>query len=210
LFYLLTLFSLLLFDKTVYSTFHPELVQVVDRTDHLLMRGNIPRDKEGHFCFEALLGAIKKEGNLTSPFDLTIISLLTLEREDEALFIKEINNHPPSYGRWMWWQVRAHLPKRTTDTTLITHQTFEGRALAFPSLIHFIYDLMHTPNDLQRVIYFHCRHGCNRSSAVAAGYLMRCGLSFEEAWEKGVAAYFIYEPHELENFLRLYQDSIYK
>ncbi|MBP9840910.1 MAG: dual specificity protein phosphatase family protein [Simkaniaceae bacterium] len=213
--------------------FYQELVQVVDQTEHLLLRGNIPRNQQGQFCFPSLLGAIYSF--ISPPFDLMVISLLTFEREDEASLIKEmhafygtgalemgkIESHP-LFGKWVWWQVRAHLShdppfspstplamiqqgEEETDLSLLTEQSFDGRLLSFPKLVDLVFDIMHTPSEKPHVIYFHCRHGRNRSSALAIAYLMRCGLSLEEAWEKENRNYPIYEPQELASFLSLYE-----
>lgn len=142
--------SPLLFDKTAYSTFHSELVRVVDEKEHLLVRGNIPRDASGHFCFEKLLYSLP----VKDTHDLIIISLLTFEREDEAAFIHEME-HSPFPHEWLWWQVRAHLPFPTEDLSLLTEQTFEGRRLNFPALVEYVFEMMHTPKTPPRLIYFH-------------------------------------------------------
>lgn len=203
IFLLAHIFSLTFFDKNTYSTFHPEIVRVVDATDHLLLRGNIPRDPSGNFCIFDLLQSIPA----LPPYDFTIFSLLTFEREDEAAFIEKLQEFEWDHSQhWIWRQVRAHFKDpRPTDTSLLTGQTFEGKFLRFPELVDQVFTLMHTPFSQRRVIYFHCRHGCNRSSALAAAYLMRCGVPFEEAWKREVETYPIYEPHELANFLSLYE-----
>jgi len=132
-------------------------------------------------------------------------------------------------GTWYWWQVRAFydnnpaLPEdvsweelaslfdsltRSSVQTFLVDQTFDGRTLDYVNLINLLGDLLDTDESKSQIIYFHSRHGINRTGAMTCSYLMQYnGEEIETAYEnmrvydsEGVLIP-EYEPQKLKSFL---------
>lgn len=217
--FLCTILGISLCNTSLFSEritpFDPSYVSLVASERNYLFRGSIPQNEEGEFILERLVSTLKnaareKSTTLPEQFTLTIISLLTEERAEETRFMKRFNGKRKR-GRflvqdeytWGWWQVRPHIhsiPKGCMQFK----QAFDGEYLRFPQLIKTIEKLYDSRATLPKVIYVHCRHGRNRTTAAIGGFLMKkYALTLHEVWQKIVVPG-IYDPKELYYFLTSY------
>ena len=192
------------------------MVRLVDQKgDNFLYRGPMPKASDGTFARTALISTF---GQLPKEYQLVLISCLTHERQDETEFLRKLTyqQDPPrkvciDVGDWVYfWQVRAHTVAKSA--LMLENQRFEGHFLDFPGLIELIVELM--GRDEPTVIYLHCRHGLNRTGAVTMAYLMRMhNFSLENAYLRNLTFHpahkptHIYNPHELVEFLKLYENQ---
>ncbi|MCH9613801.1 MAG: hypothetical protein SP1CHLAM54_08100 [Chlamydiia bacterium] len=204
--------------------FDPCEVELVEDGHNLLFRGPIPRDLESNFCLDKLLESFSP---LPETYNLILFSLLTKERQEEVFFMKKLHeffsplshsqenlimkapNYNPLVGIFYWWQVRAHLKSIGGGYQAVTKQVFANIPLEFPKLIETIANYMEEENDIPNVIYVHCRHGVNRTSAVMIGYEMYTkGTCFEKAWEIHTQNKPLFDANEMRNFLKLYEEYL--
>lgn len=139
--------------------------------------------------------------------------------------------HSISFGNSLnhaWWRIRAHckLPQEpfnedAVSQTLISkiencpqnlrwfsHQSFNGEPLAFAQLVETLGFFMQKQCEVPLIIYIHCRHGRNRTTAAACAYRMRfLGEAFDEAYIKEAPPE-VFEPYELLYYLFQYQALI--
>lgn len=216
LFFLIFLLQLSLLEaRRDWMIFNSKSVELVDIDHNFLFRGPIPRNMKNEFCYDALIQALQEKAHLPEKFNLVIFSFLTKERDEELNFLKKLEGHfslkPPLvmkilHGQVYWWQVRAHLKQASSTMEELLDQTFDGIRLEFPRLVSTLTRYMEEKNQHPNVIYVHCRHGVNRTSAVLVGYEMfRYNSSFEEAWNLHAEGRPLYKPDEQKNFLRLYE-----
>lgn len=202
-------------------------VELVEIGDHFLFRGPIPRDMENRFCYDKLINSFRQKVDLPPKFNLIIFSLLTKEREEEVSFISKLHQFfspltfpyletdmktpyiHPIRGAFYWWQVRAHLDMPMEDLKIISDQAFNGTLLEFPRLILTIDRYMNEKSTYPNVLYIHCRHGVNRTSAVLIGYEMfKYGTDLATAWELHAEGRTFYKPENIKHFLRLYSNYL--
>ena len=211
--------------------FEPNLIKLVDKSENsYLFRGNIPKNKQGDFDKNLLLDslyvdrAIKKED-----YQICLFSLMTYERKEESDFLENLyfqftgkktlkvpmkkKIEHPNGDAFYFWQVRAHidpLPRHyllSDIKELLFFQIFDKKRLMFCSLIDKIEKEMN--DDIPKIIYVHCRHGRNRTSAVIMGYLMKkYGIDLDRAWDIALnipGSHQVFQPDQLRAFLELYE-----
>lgn len=220
--YLLTIHCVL--SATGYVVFDQADVELVESHHHRLHRGPMPRNEAGEFCIDELIAALEP---LPEKYNLILFSLLTKEREEEIAFMEKLKGYffvncqdelsmkTPFYyplrGTLFWWQVKAHFKDTSGGVKAIEEQKFDKIALEFPRLIETLFAYMNEESDVPNIIYVHCRHGVNRTSAVMMGYEMYAkGASLEKAWATHAQGRQIYRPGEMQAFLKLYQSYLEK
>jgi len=77
----------------------------------------------------------------------------------------DISGDASHKGGLVWW------PVQPCDGTSSSCTNIEINQFAFPDLIEYLSTLLSTKQ--KTIIYFHCMHGHDRTSAVAASYLMK-------------------------------------
>lgn len=208
----------LLLSSTAYSisTFNEEYVSLVAYNGNFLFRGSIPRDDQNTFQRQQLIDILQRKAqyyglSLPNDYQLSIVSLLTNEREDEATFLENLGFSMKRQRSqmiddifWTWWQVRAHYAEKVGAIPLFD-QVFDNEYLCYPRLITFVSRLFEKKNDKPTILYIHCRHGRNRTTAAIAGFLMKTfNLPVSEVWDE-VYVRKIFEPEQLYIFLTQYE-----
>ena len=83
----------------------------------------------------------------------------------ETIHGTKVNGNATHKGGLVWWPVQ---PCDGTDSDC---KNIAVNQYGFPSLIEYLHTLLTTKE--KTIIYFHCMHGHDRTSAVAASYLMQ-------------------------------------
>jgi len=176
-----------------------------------LLRGNLPLEDDGSFAWakldarlQELIGASFELGEYTF-LDVTLIDNqgegTSFDAELRAFGIDptstannwctlwppyfrgydtktiqgtEIEGNAAHKGGLVWW------PVQPCDGTNSSCDNIELKQFAFTDLIEYLNSLLNTKS--KTIIYFHCMHGHDRTSAVTASYLMKYkGSTLDEA-----------------------------
>lgn len=169
--------------------FNPGVLNLVDQHENTyLLRGNLPQ-KEGVFCYEGLVNAIKaclleKGIVLKENFKILDLSFLNYIYEHQKIDIEKtwFEENPQSGCFWLNSLYGSFinpsiLPEVIRNFTL-NHHDVDG----LKSLMHHLKKIVHHSCDCDFVIYMHCAAGKDRTGEASAAYLMEYkGYSYNDA-----------------------------
>ena len=187
------------FDNVHYLSQRTALVARVG--NNFLVRGNLPIDPAGNFVYDSIIHFIETQapGILTSSHWLIDVSMIDNrpagelpELQNELKGYGLANTAIPDYwppfsqgyvsllqgeqvnghnGRFFWWPIEGYSPRYSWNDRM---STFITGGYNFDGLVDKI-DSLFRDTSQNRIIYYHCTWGADRTGALTYGWLVKHG-----------------------------------